>query len=165
MFAKLKQQFFLWDGQPVTQNFEITVDLPVQACVDRVETLERCYAGTWDPISPDVDIREMDDTAYSFELRIIRDDYDWPYTSVKCTGVIFRDSSDQTVIKGQLAPSRGMVGTWAVFLGTAVTAFFVNPNALILPVVAGFFGLIAVLQFWVDYRKLRTQIYQAFQPS
>jgi hypothetical protein len=167
MLTKSKQKRKLGDPQCFARRFEIAVDLPPQACLDRLKGLEQSEHGFLIPASRDVRIHETDD-AYDFEIRLkFRSNSSLNSMLAKCSGVMFSDSwSGKTTIRGRF--TAGMFPPiFVIFL--SIFSFTLLISAAPNFVCDGVYAVVAMLFYGLIFHKqyvdFQTLIYKTFRQS
>lgn len=154
-----------WDILRFTQYVNFTVDLPPEECFKRLMGLAQPGQGLFNRTRITTHPGAMGTRSYGFQVYVAHPgEYAGYNTSVKFTGRVWRiNEPGRSLIQGKLAVSNLNLFTaiiWTPLMAVAI----IHPNLMLTP----FFGLIALLFIWhvrSDYRKLRTLIYTALQPS
>ncbi|MEO8393671.1 MAG: hypothetical protein ABI700_11835 [Chloroflexota bacterium] len=157
----------LWDKVLFAYPFQITVNKPLQACLDLLSGLSQPSSGFLKSLNRTVQLQKTDEESYKFKIRVNRYGGGAAIASVKCTGVVFRDSlSDRTVIKAKMTVAKYVIMTCVyVLLLTFFMPLFLHVP---FPYSIGFLLLCTVslgvlwLQVRSDYRKLQALIDDAF---
>jgi hypothetical protein len=166
-----RKQKSLWNIELLPHAFERTVDIPFQACVNRLRDLEEPWRSRSGHPSYKAYPRGSAYDSYHFEIVIRGYSFrNYPYgetgfTRLVCVGTVFDDkSSGKSVVRGQFT----LVLRTSMFLSIAL------PLALILMtirlnIVAEIFALVASLPIVVivllDYVNFQESVYAALRSA
>ncbi|MEO8393670.1 MAG: hypothetical protein ABI700_11830 [Chloroflexota bacterium] len=145
--------------------FEFSLDMTLQDSVDRLMSLTQPQTGFLNASRRTVEVQKADEETYTFEIRVQRYSRGFTdFTNAKCVGLVFKEQkSEGTFIQGKITAGIMMPLLWislvAIFLAS-LSSPSLGWSAILVTI-----GLVYGLQSWLDRRKLRSLIYEAFQRS
>jgi len=145
------------------RTFELSLDTPLQECVERLSSLSQPQTGFLNPSCRAVEVQKIDGDRYTFEIRIQRYSRGFTdFTNAKCVGFVFKDQElEGTVIEGKITAAHTSllvyISLFVIFL-TSLSSPSLGWSAVLVVV-----GLIYGLQSWADRRKLRSLIDDTLQ--